>query len=98
MKSSDMRGKPFRTYAITVCSGIDGLEPADEPLRAAAEIEVALDACACVAAEPPPQHAVAAEPVDRPREGVGIPGRDERAGCLADCGRDCSRIARDDRE
>src|SRR3954468_19647530 len=98
MKSSEIRGQPFRTYATVLRSGIDRLQEGAQPRGAAVELEVGLDAGAGLAAEALAHVGLVDEELERAGERRRVAGRDEDAGApVDDRARDGADIARHDR-
>src|SRR3954471_21903199 len=98
MKSSEIRGQPFSTYATLVRSGIDRLQERAQAGGAAVQLEVGLDARAGLAAEPLAHVGLIGEELERAGERLGVAGRDEHAGApVDDRARDGADVAGDHR-
>src|SRR3954451_3803658 len=98
MKSSEIRGQPFSTYATVARSGIDRLQERPQAGGAAVELEVGLHARAGLAAEALAHVGLVDEELERAGERPGVAGRDEDAGAAVDDrARDGADVAGDDR-
>src|SRR4051795_6788474 len=98
MKSSEIRGQPFSTYATLARSGIDRLQERPQAGRAAVELEVGFHARAGLAAEALAHVGLVGEELERAGERLGVAGRDEHAGAAVDDGaRDGADVAGDHR-
>src|SRR4051794_36326354 len=98
MKSSEIRGQPFSTYATPARSNIDRLQERAQAGGAAVELEVGLHARAGLAAEALAHVALVGEELERAGERLRVAGRDEHAGAAVDDGaRDGTDVAGDHR-
>src|SRR3954471_9262088 len=98
MKSSEIRGQPFRTYATLARSGIDRLQERAQAGGAAVELEVGFHARAGLAAEALAHVGLVGEELERAGERLGAAGREEDAGAAGDVGaRDGADVAGDHR-